>query len=46
MPSSPALQNHYLNRDPIEIAAADNDILIGGTTYSRDWYVDHQVRTQ
>ena len=34
-----ALQTHYLNREPIEIAAADNEILVGGTTYSRDWYV-------
>ena len=33
------LQDRYLNREPIEIAAADNDIVTAGTTYSRDWYV-------
>lgn len=34
-----ALQTHYLNRDPIEVAAADGDIVTNGTIYSRDWYV-------
>lgn len=33
-----ALEDHYHNRQPIEIAAADGDIAVTGTTYSRDWY--------
>ena len=34
-----ALQTYYLNRDPVEVAAADGDITTNGTIYSRDWYV-------
>jgi hypothetical protein len=34
-----ALQDHYLTREPIEVAAADGDITTTGTVYSRDWYV-------
>jgi len=34
-----ALQDNYLNREPIEVAAADGDITVNGTVYSRDWYV-------
>ncbi|MFM7842917.1 MAG: hypothetical protein ACKPEY_01635 [Planctomycetota bacterium] len=34
-----APQNHYLNHEPIAVAAADNDIAVAGTTYGRDWYV-------
>ena len=33
------LQDHYINREPIEVAAADGDITANGTVYSRDWYV-------
>lgn len=33
-----ALQDHYLSREPIEVAAADGDITTSGTVYSRDWY--------
>jgi hypothetical protein len=33
------LQDRYLNREPIEIAAADNDIETAGAVYSRDWYI-------
>lgn len=33
------LQDRYLNREPIEVAAADGDITVNGTVYSRDWYV-------
>ena len=37
--NTPTLKVNDKLGNPIEIAAADNDILIGGTTYSRDWYV-------
>ena len=33
------LQDRYQNREPIEIAAADDAIATNGTTYGRDWYV-------
>ena len=32
------LEDRYLNREPIEVAAADGDITVEGTVYSRDWY--------
>ena len=33
------LESRYLNREPIEVAAADGDITTNGTVYSRDWYM-------
>jgi hypothetical protein len=33
------LQDRYLNREPVEVAAADNAITASGTVYSRDWYI-------
>ena len=33
------LESRYLNREPIEVAAADGEITTTGTVYSRDWYM-------